>query len=80
MSQKHVERIIGRLVTDEEFRDRFAADPEGALRALGECGMELTPLEVRVLASIDPQVAARFAEAIDMRLQKACMRRRGGES
>jgi putative modified peptide len=80
MSQKQVERIIGRLVTDEEFRERFAADPEGALRALGECGVELTPLEVRGLASIDPEVAARFAESIDLRLQKACMRRGGGTS
>jgi Ribosomally synthesized peptide prototyped by Frankia Franean1_4349. len=71
MSQSNVERVIGRLVTDEGFRDRFAADPRVAIQGVMECGLELTRLEVEALASIDAGLLARIADAIDPRIQKA---------
>ena len=70
MSQRNVERVIGRLVTDEGFRRRFFLDPVTTLRDLTLCGLELTLSEVRALASIDPRHVARFADAIDGRLLK----------
>jgi hypothetical protein len=70
MSQRNVERVIGRLVTDEGFRHRFAADPSAALAEMSGCGMDLTDLERRALVSIDPNQAERFADAIDPRIQK----------
>ena len=42
MSQKTVQSIIGRLVTDEEYRFRFLDDPLGTLNELRDQGVELT--------------------------------------
>jgi len=70
MSQRNVERVIGRLVTDEAFRRQFTADPGAALVAIGAEGVELNDCERRALAAIDPQAIDRFTAAIDNRLQK----------
>lgn len=70
MSQVCVERIIGMLATDEGLRRRFLENPDIALREALDRGMELTPSELRSLASLDPDGLAEFAESIDPRLQK----------
>lgn len=72
MSQRNVERVIGRLVTDEPFRARFAENPEAALKEIVECGLELTSVELGALAGMDVGMVTRFAEAIDPRIQKVC--------
>lgn len=74
MSQANVERIVGRLVTDEEFRREFRDDPERVVRALAERGLELTRAEVGALVTLDPLTFDRFADALDPRLQKASLR------
>jgi hypothetical protein len=78
MSQSNVERIIGVLVTDEEFRRRFARDPRATLEELKEIGVELTRCERHALENLNPQDLARFADAIDARLQKSDLK--GGAS
>ena len=70
MSQRNVEQIVGRILTDEAFRKRFAADPVTVLYESIAAGMDLTSLEVRALASIDIGLAADLAESIDPRIQK----------
>lgn len=70
MSQKTVERILGKLATDEEFRQRFRSNPEGALPPVGHEPEELTPVEREALASLDPELLERFADALDPRLQR----------
>ena len=74
MSQDNVERVIGRLVTDEAFRASFNEDPEGALESLVERGMTLNPCELRALVDLDPELISSFAEAIDPRIQKTDLR------
>ena len=71
MSQRNVERVIGRLVTDEVFRRRFVASPDAALRELSMFGVELNACELQALAAIDAEELDRFADAIDPRLQKS---------
>lgn len=71
MSQHNVERIVGRLVTDEGFRRRFWRDALTALGELVEGGCELNPCERRALLAIAPEDAERFAAAIDPRIQKS---------
>ncbi len=71
MSQRNVERVIGRLVTDEAFRRQFASDPAAALREATSGGAELNDCELRALATIDPRAVDRFAEALDPRIHKS---------
>lgn len=75
MSQHHVEQAIGRLVTDEGFRRRFAADPPAAIQRLVDAGFELNPCERRALVSLDPRRLARFAETVDPCILKVELRR-----
>lgn len=70
MSQKSVEILLGKLVTDEELRHRFQADPAGALR---QTGLELTGVELEALRSMDPWALDNLARSLDPRLQKAAL-------
>jgi len=78
MSQYNVERVIGRLITDEEFRGRFAENPRTVLEEITACGVELTGLELQVLASLDPDLTERYAQEIDPRIQKINLRGKAG--
>jgi hypothetical protein len=71
MSQRNVERIIGRLVTDEAFRREFIVNPEGALQALTDDGIELTECEREAIRNVDPRMLTFFADSIDPCLQKS---------
>jgi len=74
LAQRIIEILIGRLITDEEFRSEFLNDPERTLLALSERGLELSRTEVAALVSTDPTLWARTADAIDPRLQKASLK------
>jgi hypothetical protein len=74
MSQPSVERVIGRLVTDEALRRRFTQNPRGAVDELVESGIELNPCEQRAIAALDPQVLQWFADRLDPRIQKSDLR------
>jgi hypothetical protein len=74
LSQDNVERVIGRLVTDEAFRASFSEDPAGALETLVERGMTLNPCEFLALSNLDPEMISSFADAIDPRIQKTDLR------
>ena len=71
MAQRTIEMLIGRLITDEEFRGEFLTNPEQTLIALNDLGLELSRTEVAALINTDPSLWARTADAIDPRLQKA---------
>lgn len=70
MSQKTVERILGKLATDEGARQLFRSAPRDALaRLTAECD-PLTPVELEALSALDPAQLERFADTIDPRLQR----------
>ena len=71
MAQRSIEVLIGRLITDEAFRDAFLTDGSLALRAFGDTGHELTPLEIAAVLSTSPDLWTSAADRIDPRLQKA---------
>lgn len=72
--QRDIEILIGKLVTDEEFRAAFLADPRATLDAAADSGLSLTELEIRALISTDRALWCRIADAIDGRLQKASLK------
>jgi hypothetical protein len=73
MSQKTVQLLIGRIVTDEELRLRFVRQPLGTLTALREQGFELTTSEIEALVETDRQLWNSAAARIHPRLQRCSL-------
>jgi hypothetical protein len=71
VAQRSIEVFIGRLVTDESFRDAFIGDPPTAIRAFVDAGHELTTVEIAALVATGPDFWERVADQVDPRLQKA---------
>ena len=71
LAHRIVEMLIGRLITDEQFRADFLVDPENTLLALSDRGLELSRTEIAALVNTDSTLWARTADSIDPRLQKA---------
>ena len=72
MSQEAVERVLGRLITDERFR-RLAVDSleSASLRE----GYPLTPAELRLLSdSLDLKGMTELANRLNPRLRRAGIR------
>ena len=78
MSQQAVERALGKLLTDENFRERFFAAPE---TTAWEAGLALSPAELEALTQLSQKAIARFSESIDKRISQASLDpdRRGTE-
>jgi len=74
VTQRSIEMVIGRLVTDEEFRQTFMNDPHAALGELLERGTHLSPSEIAALIATNSALWLEVAEQIDQRLQKASLK------
>ena len=74
MAQRVIELVIGRLITDEEFRCKFLESPEPTLLALTDRGLDLSRTEVAALLNTDFTLWARTAEGLDPRLQKVSLK------
>jgi hypothetical protein len=79
MSQRTIERVIGRLLTDEELRREFTRSPRRTLVELNEQGWELSHLEVDALLAIDMGLWSHVAARIDPRLQRCSLKTHDGE-
>jgi hypothetical protein len=74
LAHRIIEMLIGRLITDEQFRTEFLQNPESTLAMLSEVGLELSRTEIAALLNTDPTLWARAAEDLDPRLQKASLK------
>ncbi len=70
MGQQGVERALGKLVTDEAFRERFFTNPE---TASWEAGLGLSAIELEALSRLSQEALARFSEGIDKRISRASL-------
>ena len=70
MAQRSVEILIGRLLTDESFRNAFLKNGSRALEGFRETGHELTELEIAAVLATPPDLWSAGADEIDPRLQK----------
>jgi hypothetical protein len=74
MSQKTVQLVMGRLLTDEELRGHFVQRPLETLAELRAQGFELTDDEIDALAESDPEMWPAMARRIHPRLQRCSLR------
>jgi hypothetical protein len=65
MSQRDVERTLGRLLTDPGFRRSFFRNPA---RACLEFGLQLAAHEVEALLRVPPRRLTSLAEQLDDRI------------
>lgn len=77
VAQRSIEILIGRLLTDEGFRDEFLTNRLLTLHAFCEAGHELTRVELAAVLSTPTRLWKDAAEQIDPRLQKANLRKDG---
>ena len=70
MTQQAVERAIGKLVTDAEFRERFYVNPE---KTTWEAGLPLSGVELEALATLSRDAVVRFSEGLDARICRASL-------
>lgn len=70
MSQRAVEAVLGRLITDVEFRVRFFAEPDGACR---ENDLGLTPRETEALLQVSVQGLHHVAAQLDPKIVRAAI-------
>jgi hypothetical protein len=73
MSQRNVELFIGRMLTDEDLRQRFARAPQRALSEYCEQGWELTRAEVDALLETDVRFWSLAAATLPSRLRRCCL-------
>ena len=73
VAQRNVETLIGRLITDEQFRTEFLINPEARLLELYALGFELSRTEIAALVNTSPALWIRAATLLDPRLQKASL-------
>ena len=76
VAHKTVQIIIGRILTDEELREKFLVAPVETLSAFRESGLDLTDTEVDALTNTDRALWRSGAAWIDKRLQRCCLKTR----
>ena len=78
MAQKTVQLVIGRILTDEEFRATFLERPTDTLISLREQGYALTDDEIAALVQTDVRLWQRGSKWVDPGLQRCDLKSPGG--
>jgi len=68
ITQAMVESVLGRLITDADFRDGFLANPLDVCRRYA---LELSADEIDALAQVDPVALDVFAGCLDPKIVRA---------
>lgn len=77
MSQRNVEILLGKLLTDEDFRrsffpPRFSAGKGPNFDAAASRCLDLTPVERSALSSLRRHRFDLMAESLDPRISRSC--------
>ena len=70
MSQCAVEQVLGKLLTNEDFRHEFFEDPQ---RACFLFGLKLSPVELEAVMRIPRAPLAALSQCLDDRIRRLCM-------
>jgi len=74
MSQRTVECLLGRLITDRQFRVRFFEAPASVC---AEGGLDITARELEALLRLDESRIAEFAHHVDVKIVRAAVEPEG---
>lgn len=77
MSQRCVESVLGRLITDSEFRVQFFDQPE---TVCSQHQLDLTATELSALLQIDAGELEATAAGLDPRIVRAVIQPAGGRA
>ena len=78
MSQRCVESVLGRLITDAAFREQFFLQPETACR--DQSLADLTATELSALLNVNPREFEVAAAGLDPRIVRAAIIVQRGET
>jgi DNA-binding CsgD family transcriptional regulator len=70
VSQRGVQLVIGKLLTDPDLRQRFEAQGGECLVGLREGEVDLNEIEMAAVVATDPRVWSTMAKGIDRGLQR----------
>ena len=70
MSQLAVERTLGKLLTDESFRERFFTSPRETVWA---AGFRLSDIELAALSGLSRSALCSFSASLDPRISRLCL-------
>ena len=70
MSQHAVERTLGKLLTDESFRERFFTTPRETAWA---AGLRLSDIELAALSELSRSALGSFGATLDPRICRLCL-------
>ncbi len=65
MSQQAVEQTLGKLLTDESFRERFFTTPRETVSA---AGLRLSDIELSALSGLSRSALRSFSASLDPRI------------
>ena len=72
MSQKNVELLLGKIVTDDEFRYAFLPVGPASFALASRFGLEFTAVERAALSKLQPRAFESLARDLDARILRSC--------
>jgi hypothetical protein len=72
MSQRSVEILLGKILTDEEFRRFFFPVRDSSFSMAASFGLELTPIERSAISTLRSQRFDFIAQTLDPRISRLC--------
>lgn len=75
MSQRCVEMLLGKILTDEDFRRSFFPVQPSSFEMAAARGFELTPVERSALSTLRPRQFELLARQLDSRISRSAVSR-----
>ena len=72
MSQKNVEVLLGKILTDDRFRNAFLPVGPSSFELAARFGLEFTAVERSALSTLHRGSLEGLARALDPRISRCC--------
>ena len=71
MSQRDVEKLLGKILTDDDFRESFFPVGRQSFEFAAQYGLELTAVERSALSSLRSRAFECLARSLDPRISRS---------